>query len=463
MVRRGSARAAAIALTVVVLAAGCGSSGNSANKTTTTGGVGGTSGTTAPKLSTALGTGVTATTIKVGVVEPDFTCFQQFVDQIRVNEQQVWAAYFKAINDAGGINGRQLVMDFKKFCPVPGTGVQAATMCTQFTEDDKVFAVLGTLADLSGDTEICVAKQHKTVLISYLLDGAWIDQAPPGLMLSPQISKERRVNVTLELLKKQHTLDGKKVAILGESVTKAAVDSTVVPGVKALGVPTGSTAILTINGSDTTAAQAQLDSFIEKWKNEGVQALFMVGQQVSSKQFVEKIKKQMPDLQLISDNGEVGGYGSDYVVDHIKPDPYEGILVANGQSGDQYDSGAHYKFCADIWNKYITYRPASRWDTVIPGPNKKTIDDHGIMTDACALSQMFAEIAKKAGPNLNNDTWSYAANHYGPIEIMDTLYASIHQGKYDADDTWRLGEFDSSIGQKGDMKPLTPLEDVPGS
>ena len=36
---------------------------------------------------------------------------------------------------------------------------------------------------------------------------------------------------------------------------------------------TGSTAILTITGTDTTAAQAQLDSFIEKWKTEGVNAV----------------------------------------------------------------------------------------------------------------------------------------------------------------------------------------------
>ena len=57
---------------------------------------------------------------------------------------------------------------------------------------------------------------------------------------------------------------------LGEAVTKQTVDSTLAPGLKKLGVDTGTTAILAISGSDTTQAQGQLDSFIERWKSEGV-------------------------------------------------------------------------------------------------------------------------------------------------------------------------------------------------
>jgi len=140
-------------------------------------GTGGASTTAAP-VSRALGPGVTASTIKIGVVAPDFNCFKQFVDQIRTGERQVWQAYVDAVNDAGGINGRRLVMDFKQFCPVPGTGVQASVMCTQFTEDDKVFAVMGTLVDFSGDAHQCIVGQHRTPLLTFLVDQTWIDKAP---------------------------------------------------------------------------------------------------------------------------------------------------------------------------------------------------------------------------------------------------------------------------------------------
>jgi ABC-type branched-subunit amino acid transport system substrate-binding protein len=453
--RGAMVRPVAAAMVLLVVAAACGSTSSKGSGTTAP------SATLPANLPTTLGTGVTANTIKIGVVAPDFKCFQAFVDQIRTNEKNVWQAYFDGINNAGGINGRKVVMDFKQYCPVPGTGVQASTLCTAFTDDDHVFAVMGTLADFSGDTQGCITGPHKTILMSFLLDKQWIDKAPPGLLLAPDIVRERRVDVILGLMKRNHTLQGKKVAVLGEAVTKDEVKSTVEPGLKNLGVKTGTTAILSINGSDTQAAQQQLDSFIERWKSDGVDALFMVGQQVSSKQFVEKIKQKMPNVTLIADNGEVLGYGQDYVVDHIKNDPYKGILSADGEPGAVHDQGANYKKCAAIY-KAAFHKDAPHWDTVIPGPNKKTIDTYGLLEDACTLTQMFAAIAQKAGPHLNNATWTNAVWTIGSVPDMDTHFASLGKGKYDADDTFRLVAMDPTIGNKGDWKGLTPVEDVSG-
>src|SRR4051812_28619369 len=439
---------------VVTLFAACSSSATKGSGSTAAAG-----GTLPKNLPTTLGTGVDAKTIKVGVVAPDFKCFQAFVDQIRTNEKKVWQAYVDGVNNAGGVNGRKVVMDFKQYCPVPGTGVQASTLCTAFTDDDKVFAVMGTLADFSGDTQGCITGAHKTILMSYLLDQEWIDKAPPGLLLAPDIARQRRVNVILTLMDRQKTLTGKKVAILGEAVTKSEVDHTVEPGLKKIHADTGTTAILNINGSDTAAAQRQLDSFVERWKSEGVGALFMVGQQVSSKQFVEKVKAAMPNLLLIADNGEVNGYAQDYVIAKAKVNPYEGIISADGETGAVHATGDNYKKCAEIY-KATFHTDAPKWDTVIPGPGGKTIDTYGLLEDACTLTQMFAAIGQKAGPNLNNDTWTNAVWNIGSVPDMATKYASLAKGKYDADDTFRLVAFDSKVGKKGDWKGLTPVEDV---
>jgi hypothetical protein len=443
----------AVALSVAVVLGACGSSGSSKTSPTTA------KRTTGGSVSTALGQGVTATAIKIGVVVPDFDCFKQFVDQIRVGQDKVWTAFVDEINQHGGVRGRKLVMDYKQYCPVPGIGVQASAMCTQFTEDDKVFALMGTFVDFTGVAHQCVTGQHHTILMTFLVDKAWMDKAPPGLLLSPQIAKERRVDVILTLLGRRKMLEGKKVAILGESVTKPTVDSTLAPGLKKLGVEIGTTAILAISGSDTTQAQAQLDSFIERWKSEGVDAIFMTGQQVSSKQFVEKIRKAMPKVMLIADNGEVNGYAQDYVVHHISPNPYEGIIGADGETGAQHVQGEYWKTCSAIYEKHF-HKPAPSWDTITPGPGGKTIDVYNTIQDACTLTIMFHDIAYKAGPTLNNDTWSNAVANYGKIRIMDTKYASLHAGKYDADDTFRLVAFDSSIGAKGDWRQITPVQDV---
>jgi hypothetical protein len=47
-------------------------------------------------------------------------------------------------------------------------------------------------------------------------------------------------------------------------------------------------------------------------------------------------------------------------------------------------------------------------------------------------------------------------------KIRPTLYGSLKKGKYDADNTFALVSFDSSVGDSGGWKLLTPVQDVSG-
>src|SRR4029078_5426853 len=111
--------------------------------------------------------------------------------------------------------------------------------CTQFTEDDQVFAVIGDFVDLTGQAQPCIAKQHNTVLITIDLTQAIIDSAPGGMILGFGERQERLVSILLELLQKTHTLAGKKVAVLGEATTQQSVNKVLVPGLKNMGVNLG--------------------------------------------------------------------------------------------------------------------------------------------------------------------------------------------------------------------------------
>jgi hypothetical protein len=101
---------------------------------------------------------------------------------------------------------------------------------------------------------------------------------------------------------------------------------------------------------------------------------------------------------------------------------------------------------------------------VIPGPSDHSIDTYGSIRDACQMVTLFFAIATKAGPNLNTDTWVNAVDNYGPIRNMGGgQFASLHKGKYDIADTFRLASFDSSIPPEGNWKALTDLQNIPGS
>src|SRR5712671_6747055 len=164
MIRRRTIVAILSAIAVTVAA--CGSSNRSA------GGGGAPTTSSKPHVeSTVLGSGVTATTIKLGISLVDFTCVQQFVDSIRVNQQQTYQAYIDNINASGGINGRKIVPVFKTYCPLTSIADLNVQICTAFTDDEKVFAVMGNLTDAAqdGSVETCLAKKHKTVVITYVL------------------------------------------------------------------------------------------------------------------------------------------------------------------------------------------------------------------------------------------------------------------------------------------------------
>ena len=443
-------------LVLAVLLAACGSGTKTGSPAVTS--PSGSTGSNAP-ISKTIGTGVTDKTIKIGVALVDFQCIAPYIQTTRIDEYKVYDAFIADLNAKGGVAGRKLVPVYHTFCPI--VPAPALALCTQFTEDDQVFAVIGDFVDLTGQAQPCIAKQHNTVLITIDLTQAIIDSAPGGMILGFGERQERLVSILLELLQKEHTLDGKKVAVLGEATTKQSVKKVLVPGLEKMGVNLGSTAILTISGADTTAASAQLMSFIEKWKTEGVNTVFLSGLQVSAQQFVPDLVKRMPGVQLLADNGTVVTYGQNLQKAGVRPNPYAGIITAAGANQKQYDQSQNWKTCAAVYEKYF-HKTAPNEEAVIPGPNNHTLDITGSITDACAELTMFKQIGDRVGRYLNTDNWRNVVDHFGKIPVMQSIYGSIHAGKYDADDTFGLVSFDPTIPPEGDWKYLTPVEDVPG-
>jgi len=446
----------ALLLSAAVVVAACSSSSKSASSST---GSSGSSGSF--QQSNVYGTGVTATTVKVGVALVDFTCIEQFVDSIRTNQSQVYDAYFKYVNAHGGVAGHQVVPVYSTYCPI-GTAAPLA-VCTQFTEDDHVFAVMGNFEDFSGDAQTCVAKDHNAVLISFDMTRSIINQSPGGLIVCACTTPDRTDSVLISLLQKHNYLKGKKIAILGDTNNAPVVNDSVEPGLKAVGANLGSTAILSIAGADTSAAQAQLDSFIEKWKSEGVQDLYVTGTDVNSKQFVTKLKQEMPNVQLITDESIDLMYGQEEQAAHITPNPYDGIITANGPTTEEYNAGPNWAHCASIYQQE-TGTAAPNGETVIPGPNGKTIDLYGAINDTCQLTLLFQEIGNRVGKYLNDNNWTHAVNTYGSItDYGSGPYDALFTGHYDDEDSFRLESYDPTIGAKGDWKSLTPLQNIPGA
>jgi ABC-type branched-subunit amino acid transport system substrate-binding protein len=450
-----------VALTVVIALAlaACGSSNKAtvAPSATTT--------TTTPVVSKAPGTGVTATSIKIGISLVDFKCIQQFIDFTRPNQQRVYQAFVDDVNKKGGINGRKIVADFHTECPLTPTSDLLVQVCTKFTEDDKVFAVMGNLSDAaqSAAMHVCIAKKHHTPVITFQVTQDMLNQVPPGLMVFPGTTPERSDGVLFELLKKQGTLAGKKVAVLAQQTSEPAVKAVVLPAIKKIGVATGTPAYLTINGPDTTAAQSQLDSFIERWKSEGVNALFVTGQDTVTKQFIEKVVKQMPGVILLTDVSDALPQGQDETKAGANPNPYEGLYLAGGYGAADYAKSDNWKYCASIYKAELGKDAPGPLANIKVNVGGKVLQDqtYNLINDACQMVSTFQEIVTKMGQYVNVDNWVATVNSYGPIVNRGGgPYASLGKGKYDTDDTFQLQQFDSTLPPNGNWKALGPYQNI---
>jgi ABC-type branched-subunit amino acid transport system substrate-binding protein len=455
-----------VAIAVTLAACGSSSKGGSPSPSTSGGTASGATTTTGPLVLTkAPGVGVTADSIKLGISLVDFKCIQDFIDFTRPNQQAIYQAFVDDINKKGGINGRKIVPDFNLECPLTATSDLLVQVCTHFTDDDKVFAVIGNLSDAaqSAAMHVCIAKQHKTPVVTFQVTQAMFDQVPPGMLIFPGTTPERSTAVLFQLLKKQGVLDGKKLAVLAQQTSQVSVKSAVLPAIKATGVKTGTTAYLTINGSDTTAPQAALDSFLERWKTEGVNAVFITGQNAVTKQFVEKVTKQLPGVTLLTDTSDALSQGQDETKAGASPNPYQGMYLAGGYGAADYAKSANWKYCAAIYKAAFSKEAPGPLSVLKVNVGGKELTDqtYNSINDACQMLSTFAQIVAKTGAYPNAQNWVSAVNSFGPIVNRGGgPYASLRQGKYDDDDTFQLQQFDSSLPPNGNWKALGDYQNI---
>ena len=208
-----------------------------------------------------------------------------------------------------------------------------------------------------------------------------IDKSPPGLLLTPNITSDRQLKVVMSLVKEKHILSGKTVAVLTETDAEARVKAVVDAALDSIGVKQGSEAVLSITGQDTTAAQSQLDSFIERWKEEKVNVLILAGAAASSKQFIDKVKAEIPDMLLVADTTSVEQGGQDDVKDH-RPESLCRHHHRRRPDRPRTLEDRNYRYCKTIFEKQTGIKIPLP-NVIVKLPNGVQNNIYGNAEDAC--------------------------------------------------------------------------------
>ncbi|HEY5886502.1 MAG TPA: ABC transporter substrate-binding protein [Acidimicrobiales bacterium] len=250
------------------LAAACTSGDDSSSSDTTTGGGGSSTETTVAPTGPA--PGVTDDSIKVGVTFVDTAALvASGLNYDLGDHEAVYNALFDAINEDGGINGRQIE---PVFAPIdPTNPAPAEAKCVELTEDEDVFVVTGFFL---ADAVNCVVSTHATAVAGGEMTPERIEGAEaPWITWTPDTDQPEAV---LRAMDEQGELDG----TVGDWVAErdqAVLDNQVLPLLDELGVEVAATATAVAPADDQAAQQAEQTTIAQNFEAAGVDTVVLIG------------------------------------------------------------------------------------------------------------------------------------------------------------------------------------------
>ncbi len=352
--------------------------------------------------------GVTSSTITIGVTYVDLASVAQFIHGLNQGDfQAVYQSLIKNINAHGGINGRTLKAVYEPINPIGTTS--PASACTQLTEDDHVFAVMGFFQDTD---PACYVTMHATPVIggpmtTQLLAAAkapWFSTQPIENQLEPDVIAAAAASGVFK---------NKKVAVFSQSDAPPGLVSSVVAALKKHGVTPVATAQIDANTSDTEATIQQISDVVtQKFESAGANLVVAVGNTGESWPNATASGTYHPELVAGSDTALLGYTATASATSPALTNAITGFTepLSNGNKAVGWADPALQK-CAHV---------AVAAGQKVPSPVDNTVNANQQYTSvvtACQDLALFTAIARHAGKSLTVQTFAKAGNTLGAVEI----------------------------------------------
>jgi len=370
--------------------------------------------------------GVTATTVKLGVVLLDIRALEplgfaqpHFTPQ---EQQQQYQTFIDQVNREGGLNGRKIVPDYKTYNALDTNGAQSGpAICIQLAENDKVFAAIGVLG---GNMDVCLTQQYGIPAISNTSQITEAYSKSRYLLMSLFASLERAAANWGDLSARTGIVTGHKTGtVSSDTPVETKPEQALVDALKADGQPVTYRAHL---AGDQASAQSQLPIEIQKMQAAGVDTVFLCTNFVVAIQFVQTAEKQgFRPHYLVSD---IGSITADGLVQSM-PSSFDGALGFTQGAFARPEPPADTK-CRTDFNKAT-------------GNHYAAGNEAAGTTLFCWMVKAFAEGARLAGTNLTRLGVAYAYQHM-TLHLGHTLPGHLAPGKTDYADEMRIIKFSTA-------------------
>lgn len=348
----------------------------------------------------AVAPGVTADTVKIGVVYPDFAALKPFVNLDAGDFEAAYKAQIDKLNAAGGIGGRKIVPVYGKVNLLAPAAAQQT--CVHLTEDEKVFAVLAFLP--IPDQTSCYVKDHKTAMIGGTLTSALYAaaQAPWFSDIDGDGSAK-----AVDALFAHGDLTGKKIAVIGDGQSQKDTEQVLLPALQRRGITPVTTGYLGSAISDPAATQQQGTVLIQKAQADGADTILLTGGAASQlPAIIEKTTWRPRLLFSVKPSG--------YTQDKGKHD--FGTLTGAVVTNPVIDwAEPQLQDCVKTMEQAAPALAGKLVDPATVAPGEPTLG--ASVQNACTNLALFKAIAEKAGKDLNYSTFQQAGFGLGRIRL----------------------------------------------
>lgn len=364
--------------------------------------------------------GVTATTIKLGVVLLDLATARSVglaPDNYTVEDQRrAYEVFIRRINEAGGVHGRKVEAAYAVADPFDNATAEAA--CLKLTRDDKVFAVL-SVAGFRGTASLCITRDNRTPLIAQGHHPQEYFRASRGLLITDMSTSERTATMFITTLKRLGVLKGKTIGVVtnrdATNGEKQGGDA-VMAALRAQGFEVARRADLS---EDLPTGASQIPVEVQRMRAAGVDAVVLATNFLYSTQWAQAADGQGWRPAYFA--GQIGDMTSDDLAKNMPPGYDGAIAVTSGR----YTHDARAKRPEPPVDRDCRehYNAATGLKYPYGGTNP--------VMAACAGMRLFQAIATAAGPTLTRATYVGAAQRVGTFAWPGMLGGSLGPGKFD--------------------------------
>lgn len=378
-----------------------------------------TTTTTLPLVLTASDTGVTEEKILLG--HPNWDVQLILGAGVDLGWGDVQAHYqieVDAVNEAGGVLGREIEMVPALYLPL---GALGQVPCTKLTQEDKVFAAVGVFRP--DPTALCFASDNNTPIVhtvtATLSESTF--EAPGEAIVSLYGPTELLARRGFKTLDDEGFFDGKKIAFASRD---EALNNHHEQYLSELGHDTsGGKVTLTSSEVDQAGNIDEYEVLLSRWEADGVDLVIndTVAGDIMTAMYALDFKIEVvvpstaPVVQQIMEDAS-GGFGFEQA--------RQVIAIGGTDHKTLYEQGHQPTVdCVDRWNAANPDEVA----LVAVGPDN--LNNMEQVVQGCAGIQLFAAVAAAAGADLTHESFAAATGDIADLELPGIGTSSLGPNK----------------------------------